>query len=231
MARTGVSVLWRDNNSDSKGVATRVPYEDFKSPEVNPVCDPECRDVGMLSGLQEHINKQTGDVLIVLHQMGNHGPAYFKRYPKEFEVFSPACNSAELAECTSEEITNAYDNAIRYTDHFLAEVISLLKANEAGFETAMMYVSDHGESLGEKGLYLHGMPYFFAPEEQTHVPIVIWTGEGSSINLASAATNQHQALSHDAVFPSLLKVFEVRSSILDGATALFGNEAIDVATN
>ena len=231
LARAGVSVLWRDNNSDSKGVATRVPYQDFKSPATNPVCDSECRDVGMLSGLQQYIDAQTGDILIVLHQMGNHGPAYFKRYPEEFEVFTPACRSAELAECSSVEINNAYDNAIRYTDHFLAEVITLLQANDARFETAMLYVSDHGESLGEKGLYLHGLPYFFAPEEQTHVPIVLWASDNSSINLASAMRQKNAAHSHDDVYASLLKAFEVESATIAGVTTLFDADIPDVATN
>jgi hypothetical protein len=112
------------------------PYQSYKSPEVNPLCDPECRDVGMLSALQKHIDAQPrGDIFIVLHQMGNHGPAYFKRYPPEFEKFKPACQSADLSLCSREEIGNAYDNAILYTDFFLGKVIELLKMNDNKFET------------------------------------------------------------------------------------------------
>ncbi len=142
MTHAGVHTLWRDNNSDSKGVALRIPYEDFKTPEKNHHCDPECRDIGMLDGLQTFINQQpTGDILIVLHQMGNHGPAYYKRYPKSFEKFTPACQSNLLNECSIEEINNAYDNTILYTDYFLAETIKLLKQNNAKFETSMLYIS------------------------------------------------------------------------------------------
>ena len=89
IARAGVDVLWRDNNSSSKGVADRVEYQDYKSRELNPVCDEECRDIGMLQGLQAYIDSRPKDVLIVLHQMGSHGPAYYKRYPPEFEKFTP----------------------------------------------------------------------------------------------------------------------------------------------
>jgi lipid A ethanolaminephosphotransferase len=221
LQRAGVNVLWRDNNSNSKGVANRVQFEDFRTPDVNPVCDQECRDVGMLDGLQDYIDTHSGDILIVLHQMGNHGPAYFKRYPSEFEKFKPACHSAELSECTLDEITNAYDNAILYTDFFLAEVIDLLKTNTPAFETSMMYVSDHGESLGEDGFYLHGMPYLLAPPEQTDVPVILWLGQSSGIDLNSVLDRQHMAYSHDAVFQSLLSLFEMQTDLVSAPRPLF----------
>ncbi|MYM63457.1 phosphoethanolamine transferase [Pseudomaricurvus sp. HS19] len=221
LQRVGVSVLWRDNNSSSKGVADRVPYEDFKSPKHNPVCDAECRDVGMLAGLQEYIDKQPGDILIVLHQMGNHGPAYFKRYPPEFEHFTPACKSLDLSGCSQEEIVNAYDNAILYTDFFLSQVISLLKENTPNYATAMLYVSDHGESLGEMGLYLHGMPYMMAPKEQTEVATMLWLGESADMDLQQALALKDKKSSHDAVFNSVLTAFEVESEVIDRSNVLF----------
>ncbi len=221
LTRAGVSVLWRDNNSGSKGVATRVVFEDFSHPDRNPVCDGECRDIGMLNGLQEFIDGTRGDILIVLHQMGNHGPAYFKRYPAEYERFVPACQYEELSRCTDEEIGNAYDNAILYTDHFLAQVIRLLQENTPQYETAMLYVSDHGESLGEKGLYLHGMPNMLAPDEQTEVPVIVWVGDTSDIELTSALDVRHVENSHDAAFHSLLSAFEVDTEVLSAKKTLF----------
>lgn len=212
LSRTGVSVLWRDNNSSSKGVADRLAYQDFKSPKLNPMCDDqECRDEGMLDGLQSYIDAQSGDILIVLHQMGNHGPAYFKRYPKAFERFTPVCRTNDLGSCTTEEIHNAYDNAILYTDHFLSKVIALLKANDDRFETAMLYASDHGESLGEYGLYLHGAPYVFAPEAQRHVPAVMWLGAAikHDVLLATLGERSRRRWSHDNVFATLLGLFEI----------------------
>jgi lipid A ethanolaminephosphotransferase len=218
LARTGVSVLWRDNNSSSKGVADRVAYEDFKSPSHNPMCeDGECRDDGLLHGLQDYIDSQTGDIFIVLHQMGNHGPAYYKRYPKEFERFTPICATSDLGSCTSEELINTYDNAILYTDHFLSKVIQLLKANDGRFETAMFYLSDHGESLGEYGLYLHGAPYALAPEAQKHVPAVMWIGDGMNRDIvqSSLAERSRRQWTHDNVFSTLLGFFEVKSHNYD----------------
>jgi lipid A ethanolaminephosphotransferase len=214
LARAGVSVLWRDNNSSSKGVADRVIYENFRSPPINKLCENgECRDEGMLEGLQAWIDQQKGDALIVLHQMGNHGPAYYKRYPKAFERFTPVCASSDLGTCQTEEINNAYDNAILYTDHFLAKVIDLLKANDKTHETAMLYVSDHGESLGEYGLYLHGAPYTFAPESQRHVPAVMWLGEGiaEDVVMSTVAERSRRRWSHDNVFATLLGFFEIHS--------------------
>ena len=210
----GVHVLWRDNNSSSKGVADRVPYEDFQSPKTNPLCDVECRDEGMLSGLQDYIDRtDRGDILIVLHQMGNHGPAYYKRYPKEFEKFTPVCKSNQLEECTTEQIENAYANAVLYTDYFLSRVIDLLKRNSNAFETAMVYMSDHGESLGENGLYLHGFPYFMAPDSQKHVPAVMWFGNTFKIDRESLRAKSQGSFSHDNLFHTMLGLMEVQTSV------------------
>lgn len=217
LAHADVNILWRDNNSNSKGVADRVPYQDWRSPDVNPVCDTECRDVGMLTGLQEYIDsKEKGDIVIVLHQMGNHGPAYFKRYPEAFEYFTPVCRSNELADCTSEEINNAYDNAIRYTDYFLAKVIKRLEVNSSRFETIMMYVSDHGESLGEYGLYLHGMPYVISPEQQRHVPVLFWFGDNyHDVDLLALPENLQERYTHSNIFHTVLGLLEMETGVYD----------------
>ena len=214
----GINVLWRDNNSDSKKVALRVEYQDFKTDKLNPVCDPECRDVGMLSGLQEYIDTRTeGDIAIILHQMGNHGPEYYKRYPPAFEQFKPACKDSLLENCSTEEIVNAYDNAILYTDYFLSETITLLKKNVDKFEPIMLYVSDHGESLGEKGLYLHGLPNFMAPEVQRDVGVILWVGDGvQDINRQSLSGKTGNRYSHDNLFHTILGLFEINSSAYDG---------------
>ena len=214
LSRSGVSVLWRDNNSSSKGVADRVTYQDFKTPKTNTICDDgECRDEGMLVGLPEYIEAQNGDVLIVLHQMGNHGPAYYKRYPKSFERFTPVCQTNDLGACSEDEIKNAYDNALLYTDHFLAKVIALLKKYDGQFETAMFYVSDHGESLGEYGMYLHAAPYMIAPDTQKHVPAVMWLGPAirRDVDLSQIEQQRNQRWSHDNVFATLLGFFEMRT--------------------
>ncbi len=210
------NVLWLDNNSDSKGVAKRLEYVSYKSPDQNPLCDEECRDEGMLSKAQHYIQKHPeGDILIVLHQMGNHGPAYYKRYPSEFEKFTPVCKTNQLSECSDEEIRNAYDNAILYTDHFLAKVIELLKPYDGnGYETAMLYLSDHGESLGENNLYLHGLPNLLAPDEQRHIPAILWVGEYfDEIDTQHLASRLDQRYSHDQLFHTLLGLLEVESDL------------------
>ena len=206
-----VAILWRDNNSDSKGVALRVPFEDFKYGNKNTICDVECRDEGMLVGLDKYIEQHKNkDILIVLHQMGNHGPAYYKRYPKEFEKFTPVCKTNQLEECSKESIANAYDNALLYSDYFLSKVIGLLKNYQDSYDTTMFYIADHGESLGENGLYLHGLPYFMAPEAQTHVASLMWFGKN----------NQHKVdgekrYSQDNLFHTLLGLFNVKSKVYD----------------
>lgn len=208
LQRSGVRVLWRDNNSDSKGVADRVRYENFRSRERNPVCDPECRDVGMLDGLDQFIRDNAGhDILIVLHSMGSHGPEYYKRYPAAFEKFGPVCRTGELQRCSKAEIDNTYDNTILYTDHFLSRVIDYLKPYDRTHATAMLYVSDHGESLGEKNMYLHGAPYALAPDAQIRVPVVLWFGENFGYSLDTAMRYRDTPFSHDELFCSLLVGF------------------------
>jgi lipid A ethanolaminephosphotransferase len=215
LQHAGVTVLWRDNNSDSKGVARRVPFEDFRSPDTNPVCDLECRDEGMLEGLQSFIDGHpSGDILVVLHHMGSHGPAYHKRYPADFRRFTPTCDTSQLDACSEEQIGNSYDNTLLYTDYFLSKVISLLRDNDEHFETAMIYASDHGESLGEGGLYLHGLPYFVAPEAQTHVPMVFWFGhrfDGARIEALRQLADRRY--SHDNLFHTLLGLFEIETDV------------------
>lgn len=213
-----IDILWRDNNSDSKGVALRVDFEDYRTSQTNTKCDDvECRDEGMLLGLDEYIkNHKDKDILIVLHQMGNHGPAYYKRYPKEFEKFTPVCKTNQLEECTQEEVSNAYDNAILYTDYFLSKVINFLKAYSNTHETAMFYMSDHGESLGENGFYLHGMPYMIAPNEQKHIASLLWLGDGEmkeDYNIEKLNTYKNKEFSQDNLFHTLLGLFEVETDV------------------
>ncbi len=231
--QNGVEILWRDNNSDSKGVATRMQYEDFKSPTLNPVCEGECRDIGMLSGLDKYIAERHGkDILIVLHQMGNHGPEYYRRYPKEFEKFKPMCMTGELRDCSKQEVDNSYDNAILYTDYFLSNIIDFLKKYNDSHATAMIYVSDHGESLGEGGFYLHAAPYKIAPKEQTHVPAILWMGEHFDYKLDQLKPYKDDALSHDDLFCTLLVAFKLDTKMCESKKGmLMQNQTFIYNTN
>ncbi len=216
LQRSGVHVIWLDNNSDSKGVALRIPYVNYKTAKENPICDSECRDPGMLARLQDYIDQQQGDIFIVLHQLGNHGPAYYKRYPKAFEKFTPTCQTNQLEKCDLQAISNAYDNALVYTDYFLSQAIQLLKANQQKYRTALWYVSDHGESLGENNLYLHGLPYLIAPDAQIHVPMILWFADNFFSNPAKKQkimSRKADKLSHDHLFHSILGLMDVQTEV------------------
>jgi len=215
ISRTGVKVLWLDNNSDSKGVADRVEYVSYKNPEINSICDIECRDEGMVVDIRKYLDDNSEkDILIILHEMGSHGPAYYKRYPQQFNKFKPVCSTNQLNECSNEQINNAYDNTILYTDFIMSEIIKLLKSNNQD-DNAMFYMSDHGESLGENGLYLHGMPSFIAPNEQTHVSSVLWLGDNfkKQINLKKLDKISRLHQTHDGVFHTLLGLFNVKTGL------------------
>ena len=216
ISNAGAKVLWLDNNSSSKSVADRITFKDYRSSELNSICNPECRDEGMLTNLQSYIDDQNNqDLLIVLHTMGSHGPAYYKRYPKEFEVFIPVCKTNLLNECSREEISNAYDNTIIYTDYFLSKVIGLLKNNSQDADTAMFYLSDHGESLGEFGVYLHGIPYFMAPDVQKKIPAFMWFDESISrvFDIDSIKEKAQLPQSHDSLFHTLLGLMDVETEL------------------
>jgi len=173
LQHTGIQVLWRDNNSGCKGVCTRIKHESADQFNIEHDCaNQECFDEQMLSGLQEWLATHTGTAVIVLHQKGSHGPAYYKRVPEAYTRFTPVCDSNQLQSCSQATITNAYDNTIRYTDHLLSQVIDFLQQQNETHNTAMLYISDHGESLGENNLYLHGMPWLMAPDEQKKVPLI-----------------------------------------------------------
>ncbi len=175
--RAGMKILWRENDGGCKGVCDRgAIVEDLTNSDDPRFCSEKgnCFDAILLDGLEARLKAETQSIFVVLHVKGSHGPAYFKRYPKEFERFTPACKSNELSSCSADSLRNAYDNTLVYTDHILGETVAMLKRLSPQFATSMLYVSDHGESLGERGLYLHGLPYAVAPEEQTRVPMFMW---------------------------------------------------------
>ncbi|HSG62840.1 MAG TPA: sulfatase-like hydrolase/transferase, partial [Pseudomonadales bacterium] len=214
--RAGVNVVWLDNNSDSKGVADRVTFMDYKNPANNPVCEDECRDEGMWQGLQEVVAQSNQrHTLIVLHQMGNHGPAYFRRYPARFAKYMPVCETNQLEQCPREHIVNAYDNIIYYTDYFINGVINHLDSLKGEYDTSMLYISDHGESLGENNLYLHGLPYAFAPDEQKKVPMLLWIGEdlAQTLETSSLKEQRNNPLSHDVISHTILGMLNIKTSV------------------
>jgi len=227
LQRAGVQVLWLDNNSDCKGTCLRVPHHDIPKSQPSPFCDGQkCLDESLLVGLQAYIDGLKGNAIIVLHSDGSHGPEYFDRYPKEMERFTPVCHTNQLGSCSSDELINVYDDTILYTDHFLAKVVELLKHNQDKYDTSMLYVSDHGESLGENGIYLHAAPYAIAPQAQTHVPMVMWFGNSTlndaTIDRGCLQAKRDQAdLSQDYMFHSVLGLFGVQTGVYQPALDIF----------
>ncbi len=228
LTHAGIETEWWDNNTGDKHVADRIKKTDlFQSNDPRFCAGGECLDQILVDGLNAWLDQVDGDAVLVLHQLGNHGPAYYLRYPEEFRKFVPDCRSVEFDTCTPETITNAYDNALLYTDHILSEVIDTLGAQGERLDTAMIYMSDHGESLGENGLYLHGAPYMFAPTQQTHVPFVLWMSPGlqqsSGVEQACIAAKANAPLSHDNLFHSVLGLMQVTTDVRDPALDIFTN--------
>ena len=219
-ARTGVAVHWRDNQSGCKGVCDGLPNDSTDKLDLPALCTQgRCLDAALLDGLQARLDSATGTQVLVLHMLGNHGPSYFRRYPTEFAKFLPACQNDDLARCTREEIVNAYDNALLYSDHVLAQLISQLQSRSASVDSAVIFASDHGESLGEKGLFLHGMPYAIAPNEQTQVPMVMWFSSGmqQALGLDTACLRRRAAepAAHDHLFHTTLGLLNIKTSVYE----------------
>ena len=234
LQRAGLAVLWLDNQAGGcKGVCDRVPKVDYRALQAAApeLCQgDECFDEVMLRGLDERIarlpaERRARGVVVFMHQMGSHGPAYYLRSPARFKRFTPECTTNALQQCAREQVVNAYDNTMAYTDHFLASTIDWLKTREAQWAPALVYVSDHGESLGENNLYLHGLPYRFAPDVQKHVPWIFWLSptfeQQSGVKLDCLARQQGEKLSHDHYFHSTLGLLGVQTQVHDPARDVF----------
>ncbi len=220
LSHAKVDVSWLDNDTGSYHVTDRVPFT-FLPESADPrFCkDDECLDAILLDKVDDWLDHVKGDSVLVLHQLGSHGPAYFARYPDEYRRFVPDCRANDFGSCTAEEITNAYDNTILYTDHIVSTVIDKLKQHSDKVAGAAIYMSDHGESLGENGIYLHGAPYIVAPSQQTHVPFLAWVSDdlakGAGFDMSCMATQADRDRSHDNFFHSVLGLMDVATKAYD----------------
>ncbi len=222
--RAGMAVLWLDNQAGCKSLCERVPNAQAISaapggtrPGVQLCEDGECLDEALLVGLDARLaalpaERRERGVLLVLHQMGSHGPAYYKRSPANRKPFLPECNTNVLQQCDRASLVNAYDNSITYTDHVLAQTVQWLQGKAAQFDTTLLYVSDHGESLGENNLYLHGLPFALAPREQKHVPMIVWFAPAASATMACLGERRDLPLTHDHLFHSALGLLGIRAA-------------------
>jgi len=214
LKRHGIDVIWRTSNWGQ-------PPIDVNSFQTEGELVERCKgedcsfDEVLLTGLKERIqssNKQK--IFVVLHTKGSHGPSYYMKYPKEFEVFKPVCKSVELSDCSNQELINAYDNTILYTDYFLDKTIRLLKKIKA-IPTLFIYISDHGESLGEYGFYLHGTPFSIAPEVQKDIPFIIWMSDSfkKSESDRGVTLAVNGPYSQNNIFHTIMGAFGMHSSI------------------
>ena len=224
LTHAGVKVDWVDNNTGDQRIATRTGAR-----KVDATIDPaacasgECTDAALLPILRDTMAGMTEDTVLVLHMIGSHGPAYYLRYPPEAEMYKPACTTASFSDCTPDQIVNAYDNSIRFTDQVLAQAIRMMAAQNRVIP-AMVFMSDHGESLGEGGLYLHAAPMFMAPDTQRKVPFVIWLSQpwqqAMGVDQACLAAKADQRQSHDVLFHTVLGLMDIRTTARDPALDL-----------
>ncbi|WP_429207830.1 phosphoethanolamine transferase [Aeromonas veronii] len=227
LQHAGVSVLWKENDGGCKGVCRNVPTIEILPKSYPALCQGEsCYDEVLLEGLDQQIAGMKGNKLVAFHLMGSHGPTYYRRYPATDRVFVPDCPRSDIENCSNEELVNTYDNTIRYTDKVVGLLIDKLKSLESQYDVGLVYLSDHGESLGAMGLYLHGTPYKFAPDDQTRVPLLTWFSPQLQADrqldmgcLAAEASSQR--FSHDNLFHSMLGIMDVQTRVYDNKLDLF----------
>ncbi|WDZ51797.1 phosphoethanolamine--lipid A transferase [Acinetobacter vivianii] len=221
--RVGYQVTWIDNNSGCKGTCDRV--EQFKIPESiqQKWCrSGECYDEILVDSLKAYLQMIPTDDkqprLIVLHQLGSHGPAYYKRVPEQFKIFKPSCDTNAIQGCSRDALLNSYDNTLLYTDEVLDQLIETLK-DRTQYQTALWYLSDHGESTGESGMYLHGAPYAIAPSQQTHIPMLMWFSKAwqqrAAKQMECLAQQSQNKLSQDNFFPTMLSLLDIQTKVID----------------
>ncbi|SHE60098.1 phosphoethanolamine transferase [Vibrio gazogenes] len=225
--RAGIDIFWKENDAASKGIPKHVKYQELKRNSHHPLCTLDgCKDMALLNHFEQDIHALQGNSLVVLHLIGSHGPAYFQRYPQEFAYFQPDCQRDDIENCTHEQLINTYDNTIRYTDYVVAQTIDRLKQFSDRYNTALIYLSDHGESLGENGIYLHGLPYSIAPMEQKHVPLMVWLSDGyqAAQHIDESCLKKQAATVHvsqDNLFDSLLGALNVSTHLYRPAKDIF----------
>ncbi|WP_029685888.1 phosphoethanolamine transferase EptA [Tatumella saanichensis] len=213
----GVSVLWNDNDGGCKGACDRLPHQDMTALDLPGQCiDGECYDEVLFHQIEDAINHLKGNGIIILHTIGSHGPTYYHRYPPAFRKFTPTCDTNEIQSCSREQLVNTYDNTILYVDYIVNKSIDILKEHQNKFTTSLVYLSDHGESLGEDGAWLHGMPYAIAPSQQTHIPMLLWLSpdyqQRFHVSQRCLQNNaDHNPYSQDNVFSTLLGLFGVQT--------------------
>ena len=214
LLRSGADVIWRTSNWGEPPVHTEKYYRMQDLREMYPEQDGRYDGI-LLAGLKEEIEASESDKLfVVIHSYTNHGPAYNTNYPPEFEVFTPVSNTVEMAKVSPEELNNAYDNSIVYQDYLIHRVIETVRSIP-GRRSCVLYVSDHGESLGENNLYMHGVPLAMAPREQLEIPFLVWTSDPSLQVKPLEKVGQHH------VFHSVLRFFGMESPAFNEEKCIF----------
>jgi lipid A ethanolaminephosphotransferase len=220
-----VQVLWRSRNWGEPNLKLDSVV---RGRSLSALCQPpEClepnQDAVLLAGLEGELkNASMGKQFIVLHQSGSHGPAYSAKYPVEFSKFQPACDTVDIKKCSPESLVNAYDNTILYTDHLLDQLIGILK-RQSHRRSVLIFISDHGESLGEGGWYLHGAPDIVAPKEQKEIPFFVWMSDEFirhaklDVSQMQMSVNQPNDMDivngHHQIFHSVLGALGANSSV------------------
>lgn len=177
-------------------------------------------DDKLLDPFKEQIGT-SGPQILTIHMMGSHW-YYDNRYPERFRKFKPVTDSKYIPSQTDEQIINAYDNTIIYLDYFLNEIIDSITASKE--PTIFIYLSDHGERLGEHNKWLHAE----TAEESTNPACIIWYSKAFENQFPTETkalkANKNRTFSTDFLFTSLLDLINVKNIEHEFSESIFNEE-------
>lgn len=184
-------------------------------------------DEELVTLMQQEITNNTGDLFILLHSYGSHFN-YMERYPEKFRQFTPD-NVGGVRKSEKQQLINAYDNTILYTDYFLSQTIKALEQTNA--DVAMLYTSDHGEDLfdDDRNRFLHASPsptYY-----QLRVPFIMWFSNqyiaSNEKRMKAVHDNKDKPISTNTVFHTMINAAHIRTAYLEKDLSLV-NRAFNV---
>ena len=216
LARNGVDVVWRRSNWGTPPLHVKKEYTKDGLKKRYPEVDSSYDGILFHALKEEIMASDSTKIFIGLHTYTSHGPEYYSNTPEEFKRFTPECKTVEMANAKYEELINAYDNTIIYTDYLVHSVIEMLKREFPDRRSCVIFISDHGESLGEGGLYMHGVPMSTAPAEQLDIPFIVWTSENAEVKV-----KEIESAGHYHIYHSVLRFLGLQTPFFDETKNIF----------
>lgn len=218
--KANIQTNWIGNQTPEKSYETFIKQSSF-----NTILDPLHSELSFQKSYDENllpifknVFKPNQNQFTVLHMMGSHW-WYETRYPEKFRNFKPVIKSKHVNSNSKEEMINSYDNTILYLDYFINETIKYIEAKNSN--SLIIYLSDHGEILGENNLWLHAQP-----EKASENPaMLIWYSEKfkqqNEAIISRLQSHKNRTIPLDFFFHSILELYKIDGIPYDKQKVIF----------